>query len=99
MKKYYSINEVSQLVQIPAHQLRYFEKTTPKFCVSKIKGRRYYTTENIEFIKAQFRIPTQLSLISMPEGSKYDSNLKWVEKIDNLIIKFNGILEIARSSR
>lgn len=99
MKKYYSISEISKILQIPTHQLRYLEKTTPKFVVSKIKGRRYYTTENIEFIKSRFIIPTQLSLISMPEQSKCDNNLKLTEKIDNLIIKFNSILEIASSSR
>jgi DNA-binding transcriptional MerR regulator len=50
MKKYYSISEVSKIFDIHAHQLRYLEKAVPNFEVHRIRGRRYYTRDNIEMM-------------------------------------------------
>lgn len=50
-KKYFSISEVSKTLGIPAYKLRYLEKAKPAIEVFQIRGRRYYTTEDIELIK------------------------------------------------
>lgn len=54
-KKYYSIAEVTTMFQISAHQLRYLEKALSNLTVTKIKGRRYYTQQNIELIKTRVK--------------------------------------------
>lgn len=50
-KKYFSISEVSKTLGIPAYKLRYLEKAKPAIEVFQIRGRRYYTAEDIELIK------------------------------------------------
>ena len=53
MKKYYySIGEVSNLLNIKAHVLRYWEKEFPQLKPRKVFGRnRKYSLEDIEIIK------------------------------------------------
>ena len=50
-KKYISISEVSRILSIPTHKLRYLEKTKPTIEIFQIRGRRYYTHRDIELIK------------------------------------------------
>lgn len=83
MKKYYSISDIASIFKIPPHQLRYLEKSMPKFVAIKVRGRRYYTQQNIEILKAHFaNNPKQLSLNFAPKIN---------DTIDNLIAKFNCI--------
>ncbi len=49
-KKYFSIAEVVKMTNLPAHKLRYIEKTDPKINISQIRGRRYYSSKDIEHI-------------------------------------------------
>jgi hypothetical protein len=60
--KYYTISEVAELLDISQPSLRYLEKTISRFKVRKIRGRRYYTTENIEILRN--KITNQYSLFS-----------------------------------
>ena len=50
-KKYRTIKEVSELLQIPDYTLRYIEKMTRGLRVHKIRGRRYYTQKDIDIIR------------------------------------------------
>lgn len=52
-KKYFSLAEVLDITGLSAHKLRYIEKTTSNIKVIKIRGRRYYTENDIKFIKQQ----------------------------------------------
>lgn len=82
MKKYYSISEVSKIFNIHAHQLRYIEKIAPDFSVYKVRGRRYYTVDDIEFIK---------KFIPGFEGvdiSKMQKHYYIIKQIDQLMQKF-----------
>lgn len=52
LKKYYSIKEVSQMLDIPESTLRYWEKEFKEISPKKnAKGVRHYTVEDIEQIK------------------------------------------------
>ena len=52
LKKYYSIKEVSQMLEIPESTLRYWEKEFKEISPKKnAKGIRHYTTDDIEQIK------------------------------------------------
>ena len=82
-KKYYSIGEVMAILQIPAHQLRYLEKALPNFTVTKIKGRRYYTQQNIELIKTR---------VKEHSHNLFDFNYNAIiNQIDILINKFEQL--------
>ncbi|MDR0296545.1 MAG: MerR family transcriptional regulator [Rickettsia sp.] len=50
-KKYYSIGEVTKLLNIHPHQLRYLECVSPNLSIHKIRNRRYYTSQDIEYLK------------------------------------------------
>ncbi len=50
-KRYYSISEVTKILEAHDYQLRYLEKISPNFIIYKIRGRRYYTNKDIEFLK------------------------------------------------
>jgi len=81
-KKYYTINEVTTFCKIHSHQLRYIEKRFSNFVILKIKGRRYYTNENIEFIKLNLHLTKIQSQEALP------NSYEMLKKIDNLIYKF-----------
>lgn len=53
MAKYYNIAEVSEILSISKTNLRYLETTIKRFKLKKIRGRRYYTENNIEQLKAK----------------------------------------------
>lgn len=48
-KKYYNIDEVSEMLQLPKHKLRYLDKSLGAN-LTKIRGRRYYKASDIDFI-------------------------------------------------
>ena len=88
-KKYFSIDEVANIIGIKAHRLRYLEKSAPEIEVFRIRGRRYYTKQNIDQIR---------KMLNLYENSPHDdespvlSNQAIVNKIDCLIAKFNVTL-------
>lgn len=53
-KKYYSISEVTKLLNIHSHQLRYLERLLPNLTIHKIRNRRYYTRQDIEYLKGPY---------------------------------------------
>ncbi len=61
-KKYYSISEVAESLQIPSYSLRYIEKNLPKLQVKKIRGRRYYTTQDIDKLKLHIAADSNLNI-------------------------------------
>jgi uncharacterized protein (UPF0333 family) len=81
-KKYYTIGEVTEKLNIPASQLRYLENTLSTLKVLQIKGRRYYTQKNIEIIQNK---------LSQSDRLPVKTDIFIVEQIDNLIKNFNRI--------
>jgi DNA-binding transcriptional MerR regulator len=84
-KKYYTISEVKKLCGINLHQLRYLEIRFPELVVLKIKGRRYYSQENIEFITLKLPILSEIDIDNVGQNSDI------IKKINSLISKFNQI--------
>jgi len=96
-KKYYLISEVQQILAVPTHKLRYLEKITNKLNIFKIKGRRYYTTKDIEYLK-NYLTPQKneisekyLASNNSNESESFYDNMN--NKIDNLINKFKKLAE------
>jgi len=90
-KKYYTISEVAKVLNVLASRLRYFEKSIPKFAISKVKGRRYYTLADIEIIKQELA-KSKKQLIDYSKGKMQGSNSSsTISKIDSLIDKFDRL--------
>ena len=49
-RKYFSISEACDMCALAPHKLRYIDKSDKKISIVKIRGRRYYTIENIEYL-------------------------------------------------
>ena len=83
-KKYFAISEVADILNIPAHKLRYLEKITKHMRIKKLRGRRYYTKENIERIKATLK--SYQAFEPLP-----------ISRIDILLDKFNNLASISNN--
>ncbi|WP_425363344.1 MerR family transcriptional regulator [Candidatus Tisiphia endosymbiont of Hybos culiciformis] len=81
-KKYYSIGEVTKLLNIHSHQLRYLECMLPNLSIHKIRNRRYYTSQDIEYLK------TYMANKSTPVELEQPVNL-----LDNQINKIDGLIK------
>ncbi|MDA9163749.1 MerR family transcriptional regulator [Rickettsiaceae bacterium] len=75
-KKYFSIAETSNLSGLAAHKLRYIEKADPNITITQMRGRRYYTQEDINYIKNTYSTTT-------PETS--NQAIEIIAKIDRLL--------------
>jgi DNA-binding transcriptional MerR regulator len=83
-KKYSSIGEVIKLLNIQAYQLRYLESTLPELTVYKIRNRRYYTNNEIEYLRNH--LAKNKNDKEQPIITKSTTNQ--VQRIDQLINKF-----------
>ncbi len=82
-KKYYNIGEVSEMLNLPTHKLRYLDKSLGHD-ITKIRGRRYYTSKDIDLIK-------QITNSGMVVVDLYD-----LRKIDEILASLKRIkLELA----
>jgi len=50
-KKYYSVGEVTKILNIHSHQVRYLELVVPNLVIHKIRNRRHYTNDNIKNLR------------------------------------------------
>jgi len=104
-KKYFSIAEVAQISCLPAHKLRYIEKADSNIEIVKIRGRRYYTKNNIDYIKKTYSTGSQEIAVAPIKPAKkeileFTTNHppKIIFKIDQLLEKFSKLTEqIARN--
>lgn len=55
-KKYFTIAEVSNLTGLPAHKIRYLEKSNKFLPIITIRSRRYYTTESVDYLLQNYPI-------------------------------------------
>lgn len=80
-KKYYSVSEIVQFLNIQHYQLRYLENNISDLSILKIKNRRYYTEKDLEFLK---------NYLNSKKTSKSDIILVKVnfDRIEALITKF-----------
>jgi len=87
-KKYFSIAEVAKITCLPAHKLRYIEKSDSNIEIIQIRGRRYYTKNNIDYIRNAYT--TEKSATSPELIEKSDPNI--IHKIDQLLVNFQRLL-------
>lgn len=80
IKKYYTIKEVTKILNIFPHQLRYVEKIIARFVVKTVKGRRYYTNQNIEDLRKYYK-----------KTNETMDNSEFIERIDDLINNFQTL--------
>ena len=91
-KKYLNISEVSKLLQIEEHKIRYWDSVDPKTNKYRIEGistkskggTRYFNKENIKKLQKLKKI--------LYEGDNQNYSIKLAEKILNSKIK-SGIKE------
>lgn len=81
-KKYFSIVEVSKFTGLLPHRLRYLEKIDPKIKITYLRGRRYYTKENIDYIQKLYA------------SFAPNINHQYIKRIDDLISKFTKITSV-----
>jgi RPE1 domain-containing protein len=74
-KKYYSIGEVTKILNIHSHQLRYLESILPNISIHKIRNRRYYTSQDIEYLKTQMITKNRLlAKLAYAQGFEGDAS-------------------------
>ena len=86
-KKYFNISEVSKLLQIEEHKIRYWDSVDPKTNKYRIEGistkskggTRYFNKENIKKLQKLKKI--------LYEGDNQNYSIKLAEKILNSNIK------------
>ncbi len=49
--RFYNIGEVSRLLNIEAHVIRYWEKEFPQLKPVRISGRRFYTDSHLKLLR------------------------------------------------
>ena len=93
-KKYFSITEVETITKLPSYTLRYIEKTDDKCTIQHIRGRRYYTKSDIEYLFANYCSNQHV----LKENSNIHNQLcdskdhpMIIFKIDSLIAKFSAL--------
>lgn len=109
-KKYFSISEACDMCSLAPHKLRYIDKIDKKMSIVKIRGRRYYTMENIDYlIKTYSGIDQLISKQTSPKinnteiknqhlirntDSAKQINHQFLERIDQLIKNFHALTKV-----
>jgi len=89
-KKYFSISEACDMCALAPHKLRYIDKNDEKISIVKIRGRRYYTLENINYlIKTYSHIDQQSATDNINRLAI--TNKQFLERIDQLIKNFQSL--------
>ena len=107
-KKYFSISEACDMCALAPHKLRYIDKIDKKMSIVKIRGRRYYNLENINYLiqtysdikepiikKSSIRIENTEIIDRKPANFNKNPqiNYQFLEKIDQLIKNFYTLAE------
>lgn len=106
-KKYYSISEVTEILNIRSHQLRYLEKILPNITVHKLRNRRYYTISDIECFRSYIvknieNIQLTVPIMPLQESGGYNLtqlleerpqklSADKIQQINNLIKNFRDL--------
>ena len=105
-KKYFSISEACDMCALAPHKLRYIDKIDKKMSIVKIRGRRYYTLENINYliqtysdikepINKQPSIKIENAEILDQKADNLNNtpqiNYQFLERIDQLIKNFHTL--------
>lgn len=78
-KKYFSIAEVAEFTGLTTNKLRYVEKVDQNLSIIKMRGRRYYTKDSINYLKQNYSINSGTDDYISIELDKVDSVVKSTE--------------------
>lgn len=99
-KKYYIISEVADILNLPLYKLRYLEKSKQRLKIHKVNKRRYYTQEDIDFLKKYYKLGSSETVDDINIMSEDLTNTDacivknyFINKIDDLITKLNLVKE------
>lgn len=90
-KKYYSISEVAENLQISTHQLRYLEQKFTELEILKVKNRRYYTIDDITFLRTSITKTNVITPFRILPTSFTITRIIDIEKINLLIKNFQRL--------
>jgi hypothetical protein len=91
-KKYFSITEASDMRALAAHKLRYIDKTDQNISIVKIRGRRYYTMDNIEYLVEKYSdIDLPIINKTFQPSSDTQTDHQFRARIDQLLNNFNDL--------
>ena len=94
LKKYYSIKEVSEMLDIPESTLRYWEKEFKEISPKKnAKGIRHYTADDIEQIKLVNHLVKEKSLTIKGAKSRMNENPKITVDTHEVVERLKAIRE------
>ena len=79
---------MSRTTSLPIHKLRYIEKSDSKIKITKIRERRYYTGQDIDYIKKHYCAVRGSSQSLSPD---FENNKFMIAKIDALIGRFRTV--------
>lgn len=102
-KKYFSISETCDMCAVAPHKLRYIDKSDKKISIIKIRGRRYYTLENINYLIKTYshldklnteNIETNKQGVVNNINSTIQINEQLLKRIDQLIKSFQSLAKL-----
>lgn len=102
-KKYFSISEACDMCALAPHKLRYIDKSDKKISIIKIRGRRYYTIENIDYLIKTYshlekpnigNIETTKQGVINNINNTMQINEQFLERIDQLIKSFQSLAKL-----
>ncbi len=92
-KVYYKISEVSEMLEVPASKLRYWERVIPQLSPHKQAGktRRFYTPEDVEllrrikFLREEQNLPIEVVIATLnTDASAIDKRMNTIELLQQL---------------
>ena len=94
LKKYYSIKEVSDMLQVPESTLRYWEKEFKEIAPKKnAKGIRHYTMADIEQIKKVNFLVKEKSLTIKGAKTRMKDNPQTTSDTHEVVERLKAIKE------
>ena len=87
IKKYFTIADVKKITGLEIHKLRYIEKSDHKIKIFRIRNRRYYTQNDIDYIIETYSL-SKASNITNLDSHK----IHIISKIDACLEKFQSLL-------
>ena len=94
LKKYYSIKEVSEMLEIPESTLRYWEKEFKEISPKKnAKGVRHYTVDDIEQIKLVNHLVKEKSLTIKGAKTRMKENPQKTTDTHEIVERLKAVRE------
>lgn len=94
LKKYYSIKEVSDMLEIPESTLRYWEKEFKEISPKKnAKGVRHYTAQDIEQIKLVNHLVKEKSLTIKGAKTRIKENPQTTTDSHDVVERLKAVRE------